>query len=306
MSGTDRAFYRGRPSALRILGGQVAYQLRLLRRSPIAAFATLVIPLMVLLAIGLLYANARVSTRGDIRYVQFLTPAMVVFATVTACYMGVISSTVLAREQGILKRIRGTPLPAWAYLTGRIIAAGIVAGVSSLVVIGVGMAAYGFHMMWSSVPPALLVLTTAIFCFCSLGLAVTIVVPSAESALPLAWGTMLPLCFISDVFQPIDGAPAWLRSVAAVFPVRRFADQLEALFNPVTGGTRLDGADLVMLVVWGAGAALFALIAFRWEPAGEHGGIFPALRAIASLVRERITDLLGACAKRLSAKGRPL
>jgi ABC-2 type transport system permease protein len=92
-----------------------------------AAFATLVIPLMVLLAVNLLYSGTRLSSQGGISFAQFFTPAMVAFAVVSACYMSVISSTTLARDEGILKRIRGTPLPAWVYMTGRIVSSGLVA-----------------------------------------------------------------------------------------------------------------------------------------------------------------------------------
>jgi ABC-type multidrug transport system permease subunit len=266
---------RHRLWALRVLAGQVRYHLRLLARSPIAAFATLMIPLMVLLAVGLLYAGSHVGSQGGIAYSQFLTPAMVAFATVTACYAGVISSTVLARERGIIKRLRSTPLPLWTYMGGRVIAAALVTVLGAVAVAAVGAGLYGFEVIWRSVPAALLTLAVGIFCFCSLGMAVTSLVPSADAALPVAWGTLLPLCFISDVFQPIASAPHWLTSLASAFPVRPFADDLEALFNPVTGGPALNTGHLELMLVWGAAAAVFAVITFRSEPTpdGAHSAI---------------------------------
>lgn len=270
MAPTELIATRRRVWALRVLAGQVGYQLRLLARSPVAAFATLVIPVMVLIAVSFLYSGVRLQSQGNILYAQFFTPAMAAFATIAACYAGVIASTVLAREQGILKRLRTTPLPGWAYLAGRIITAGLIALLGSVVIAAVGAGLYGFHVMWTSVPAALLTIAVAIFCFCSLALAVTALVPSAEAALPVAWGTLLPLCFISDVFEPIARAPHWLRALASATPVRPFADNLEALFNPVTGGSALHAGHLELMVAWGAGAALFALVAFRWEPAPGH------------------------------------
>ena len=127
MAVTDRSRVRARrPSALGLVVRQVGHQLKLLARSPMAAFATLVIPLMVLLAVNLLYSGTRLGSRGGISYAQFFTPAMVAFAVVTACYMSVIPSTTLARDQGILKRIRSTLLPSWVYMTGRIVSSGLV------------------------------------------------------------------------------------------------------------------------------------------------------------------------------------
>jgi ABC-2 type transport system permease protein len=259
-----------RPSLLRMLAAQVGYQLRVLVRSPMASFATLVIPLMVLLAVNLLYEGTRLTDRGNIPYAQFFTPAMVAFAVVNACYMGVISSTTLARDEGILKRIRSTPLPPWAYMAGRLVAAGLVATLSAIVVVAVGTGVYGFQVVWSAIPSVLVTLGLAIFCFCALGLAVTVLVPAADSALPIAWGTILPLCFISDVFQPIDTAPGWLRAIASVFPLRPFADVLEAAFNPVVGSRTIQWGHLGVLAAWGLAAAVFALLAFRWEPDGSR------------------------------------
>jgi ABC-2 type transport system permease protein len=286
-----------RPSTVGLLGRQVGYQLKLLARSPMAAFATIVIPLMVLLAVSLLYSGTHLSSRGGIAYAQFFTPAMVAFAVVNACYMSVISSTTLARDQGILKRIRSTPLPPWVYMAGRIISSGLVATVGAVVVIAVGAGVYDFEVIWSGVPAALLTLAVAMFCFCSLGLAVTVLVPSADSAVPIAWGTMLLLCFISDVFQPIDNAPHWLRTIASAFPLRPFADDLESAFNPVTGSGTIHPAHLEVMVVWGVAAAVFALLAFRWEPAGAHREGRGA-RGSATFASERVRGLLEAHGRR--------
>lgn len=255
-----------RPSPLRLLGRQVVYQLRVLVRSPIGSFATLVIPLMVLLAVNLLYHGIHLASRGGIAYVQFFTPAMVAFAVVNACYMSVISSTTLARDEGILKRLRGTPLPPWIYMAGRLASAGLVALVSAVVVIAVGAAVYDFEVVWSAVPAALLTVAAAMFCFSALGLAVTVLVPAADSALPVAWGTILPLCFVSDVFMPIDNAPHWLREVASFFPLRPFADDLETMFNPIRGTSAPHWGHIEVLIAWGVVSAAFALLTFRWEP----------------------------------------
>jgi ABC-2 type transport system permease protein len=290
VTGIDRSRSRGRrPATVRLLGKQVGYQLKLLARSPMASFATIVIPLMVLLAVNLLYSGTYLDSRGGIAFAQFFTPAMVAFAVINACYMSVISSTTLARDQGILKRIRSTPLPPWVYMAGRIISSGLVATVGAIVVLAVGVAVYHVQLIWSGVPAALLTLAVAMFCFCSLGLAVTVLVPSADSAVPIAWGTMLPLCFISDIFQPIDSAPQWLRAIASAFPLRPFADDLEAAFNPATGSSAIHPEHLELMAVWGAAAAAFALLAFRWEPGhpGDRGS-----RRSATFASERVRGLL--------------
>jgi ABC-2 type transport system permease protein len=277
-----------RPSSARLLSVQIGYQLRVLVRSPLGSFATLVVPLTVLLAVNLLYKGTRLQSRGDIPYTQFFTPAMIAFAVVNACYMSVISQITLARDEGILKRIRSTPLPSWIYMAGRLGAASLVAIISAIVVVAVGAYVYDFEVIWSAVPAVLVTLALGMFCFCALALAVSVLIPRADSALPVAWGTILPLCFISDVFVPIEGAPHWLGEVASFFPLRGFADALETAFNPVKGSHALQIGHLEQLAVWGVAASAFALIAFRWEPSGAHdarGGRPP--RAVFAVDRAR-------------------
>jgi len=281
-----------RPSVLGMLARQIVYQLNMLVRSPIGSFATLVIPLMVLLAVNLLFNGTRLPSRGDIRFAQFFTPAMIAFAVVNSCYMSVISSVTLARDEGILKRIRSTPLPSWIYMAGRVISAGILATASAIVVIAVGASVYGFQMVWSGLPAALVTLIAAMFCFCSLGLAVTVLIPKADSALPVAWGTILPFCFISDVFQPIDNAPHWLRTAASVFPLRPFADDLESAFNPVAGGHALHPGHLLVVTAWGTAGLIFALVAFRWEPESHRSGHASGRAPSRSFAPDRLVGLL--------------
>lgn len=251
------------------------------------SFATLVVPLMVLLAVNLLYRGTHLASRGGIPYAQFFTPAMVAFAVVNACYMSVIASTALARDEGILKRLRGTPLPPWVYMAGRLGAAAVVALASTVVVVAVGALIYDFEIVWSAIPAALVVLALAMFCFCALGLAVTVLVPAADSALPIAWGTIIPLCFISDVFMPIDSAPHWLRAVASFFPLRPFADALETGFNPVRGSSALQLHSIAVLGIWGIAATVFALLTFRWQPAGSSGRRRPTAAAAFAVDRVR-------------------
>jgi len=287
MSRRDGAAGPRRPSSIALLSAQVGYQLRILVRSPLGSFATLIVPLMLLLACNLLN-KGQLHSRGNIAYAQFFTPAMIAFAVVNACYTSVISQTALAREEGILKRMRSTPLPPWVYMTGKLCQTGLVAIASAVVVVAVGAWVYDFEVIWSAVPAVLVTLAVGMFCFCAVAMAVTVLIPNADSAFPVAWGTVLPLCFISDIFIPIEGAPPWLRDLASVFPLRGFADDLESAFNPVTGTHTLQAGHLELLALWGVVAGAFALLAFRWEPSSGRGpGESRAARTTFALDRAR-------------------
>ncbi len=96
---------------------------------------------------------------------------------------------------------------------------------------------------------------------------------------------------ISDVFQPIDNAPHWLRATASFFPLRPFADGLESAFNPEIGSKAVNWGHLGLLAAWGVGAAGFALLAFRWEPDGRRHGGRPSRRP-ATVSADRVRGLL--------------
>src|ERR1019366_6402611 len=99
---------RSRPSPLLALG-QVRYQLLLLLRSPLGFFITLVIPLLLLISLNAITPPTAAKVPGGLRYAQFLTPAISAFCLLNACYVTTVTSMVLAREQGILQRLRALP-----------------------------------------------------------------------------------------------------------------------------------------------------------------------------------------------------
>jgi ABC-type multidrug transport system permease subunit len=250
---------------------QVHYQNLLLLRSPSGPFFTFVIPLMLLVTLDLVYGDQLIPTRGGTPFPQFYLPSMMAFALVNACYINLINGTSLARDSGMLKRIRGTPLPGWAYLSGRVGSAATLGLASVVGVAVVGTTMFDADMVWATLPGTVLAVVTAACCFCALGLAVTPTVPSADAALPIAYGTFLPLSFISDIFFPSDSSPAWLRLTASVMPLRPLARSLEANLAPGATGWGFHWAELGVLVAWTAGAAL-ALRWFRWEPSRPSSG----------------------------------
>lgn len=254
-------------SKARIVLRQIRFEILLLLRSPSAPFFTLVVPFMLLVTLNLVYGSRQIPTRSDMQYEQFYFTGMMAFATINACYINVINGTTLARQAGMLKRMRGTPMPSWVYLAGRTVSAGIVAMCSVLVVAIVSMTVFGTDMPLSTVPGTVASLFLGVACFSSIGLAVTPLVPTAEAALPIAYGSFLPLSFISDIFFPGDTNSAWLHDVASVFPLRPLAHSLASNAAPGADGLGFHWGELGVLAAWTAGAAVLLSLFFQWEPA---------------------------------------
>jgi len=251
---------------LRLAAGQVRYEVLLLLRSPLGTFTALVIPVMVLVALNVATPEMTLRELDGYRFADFLTPAMATFALLNACYVNVITSVVIARENGVLKRLHGTPLPLWAYMAGRVFAAACVAVVSMLVVLGIGTLFLDVDLSVRRLALLAGVAALGVATFTTLGIAVSALVPRPDSALPVAYGTILPIAFVSDVFFPATTAPEWLRHTAAALPVSPLARSAEAIFISDARGWPMTQTQLIVILAWFAGAVLLSAAAFRWEP----------------------------------------
>jgi ABC-2 type transport system permease protein len=99
-------------------------------------------------------------------------------------------------------------------------------------------------------------------CFASLGLAISSVITSAESAGPVTYASFLPIAIISGVFDPtFGGLPAWLSRVVDLFPVKSLAQVLQSAYAV----RPFPAWDLLNLGLWTAAGAAFAVWRFRWH-----------------------------------------
>jgi ABC-2 type transport system permease protein len=235
---------------------QVRFENRAFWRNPAAAFFTFVFPLMFMVIFNVLIG------RGNPEASRFFTPAIIVFAVITATYTNLAMSVTMARDEGILKRMRGTPLPAWAYLAGRIGHAIAIGVLLVIIVAAFGALFYGVEVPWRQLPQLLLTLVLGAATFCILGLALTSFVPNADAAPAVVNATVLPLLFISNVFIRLDAAPAWIEAVSRFFPVRHFADAMLDVY----AGSGLAWSDLGVMAAWALAGAVVALRFFSWEP----------------------------------------
>lgn len=256
---------RSRPGWL-LVPGQVRYQLLLLVRSPLGFFLTLIIPLLLLVSLNVITPGDTASVPRGLAYAQWLAPAVSAFSLLNAAYVTTITALVPARDHGILKRLRGTPLPGWTYLAGRFGQVLVTSAVSLAVIVGTGVIFFQVHMVWASFGYFIAAAVLGSVCFCLLGAAVSMVVPKSETALPIAFGTMLPVAFISDVFFSSAQAPPWLSALAAAFPVAPVARAMEDAFSPAGHGWPMPLSGLLVVLAWAAGAALVIALWFRWDP----------------------------------------
>jgi ABC-2 type transport system permease protein len=255
-------------SASALLLKQTRFTNRAFWRNPASAFFTFAFPLLFLVIFTTLFGRSgQLSINGNrVSVASFYIPAIAVFAVINACYTNVAISLTFARDTGVLKRIRGTPLPAWAFLGGRILHAAFV-GVLLVAICSIfGAFFYGADLPGRSLPAFLLILVVGSASFCALGMAVTTIIPNADASPAVVNATILPLLFLSDVFIPLQDPPEWVDMVGKIFPVRHFSDAMQYAFFPPQGVSGVRASNLSAIVAWGLFGLLVAVWKFSWEP----------------------------------------
>ncbi len=246
---------------------QFRYQNTAFWRNPVAAFFTFVFPLMFLVILNLLFGSGELDIAGGTVHTStFYVPAICALSVITACYTNLAIGMSFSRDEGILKRIRGTPIPTWSFLAGRIAHAVFLGILLTAIIMVVGVIFYDVDVPSNTLPAFLITLALGSATFCALGLAIMKVIPNAEASPAIVNASILPLMFISDIFIPLHDAPAWLTTVADIFPVRHFSVAMQTSFNPFEGGLGFEPIHLLVMAAWMVGGLLLALRTFSWEP----------------------------------------
>ncbi len=263
-----------RASTWSLLARWTVSRIRLTRRTPRAAFFTFVFPLVFLILFEAANGNGTVVVNGNtVNYSQYVTPAIGVFGVATACYTGVIFTVANAREQGVLKRVRSTPLPGWIWIAAVLLAAVLMGVASVTLMFAISIPAFGVQIYWQTLPAAIFTIILGAISLAAVGLAVAGFVRRADAAPVVANLTLLPLSFISGVFYPIDKEPEWLQQIANIFPLSHLASAFTACFDPATTGSGFAPRDLAVLAVWAIIGLRVATKRFRWEPSDSSGRV---------------------------------
>jgi ABC-2 type transport system permease protein len=246
---------------------QLRYEQLSFWRNPPAAFFTFFFPLIFLVIFNLVFGNETIEVDGGTTKAStFFVAGISALSVVNGCFTGLAMALAILRDEGVLKRVRGTPLPPWAYLAGRIGFNTLLSLVLIAIVVAVGAVFYGVDVPTSTMPAFLVTVVVGAASFAALAFAISGFIPNAEAAPAVVNGVVLPLLFISDVFIRDDTAPGWLNAVAQVFPVVHLSSALQVAFNPFETGAGFRPVDLLVMAAWGVFGVVVALRYFSWEP----------------------------------------
>jgi ABC-2 type transport system permease protein len=247
---------------MRLFVHELRGQLVLYTRSKELAFFTFLLPLILFILLGSTYGNDTIN--GD-RGADFLEAGMLGYGLVSTAFAGLAILMVVRREMGILKRVRATPLPAWVYLSAVLASTLIAFAANSICMIAIGRGLFSVPLpdRWVSL---VLTLLLGAFAFAALGLAMTVIVRSAEGASASVNAVYLPMSFISGSFFSPHSFPEFLRVIADVLPLTYF---IHLTRDVMLHGQQFwdNWGDVGVIAAWGAVGAIVAIWRFRWEPA---------------------------------------
>jgi ABC-2 type transport system permease protein len=263
---TDRAetrrFYG--LSDLHLVGRQVYYEQLSFWLNPIGAIFTVGFPLVFLILLGASAGSSRVKLLGNIKLIQYYVPGFVAFGVMSACFTTLAIVLVNRREEGLLKRLRLSPLPTWAFLGAIFISTLLVAFVQVIVLLAVGRFGFGVHLP-ANVGAFVIAVVVGGLSFTALGAAISTLIPNPDAAGPVTNVVFFVLLFLAGLWFPISNGSG-LAQFSSFFPIRHFITAVFAPFNLKQGASPWAWHDLLVVAIWGVAAAVFAIWRFRWAP----------------------------------------
>jgi ABC-2 type transport system permease protein len=248
---------------------QFRYDQKVFWRNPASVFFTVAFPVILLLIFATVFGGDTLDIGDGVRIetTTYYVPAIITLAVVSATMQSLAMSLVIAREEGRLKRGRGTPMPPWVFIAGRVGNSIVVALLMMTLIAALGRILYGVSIPWERLPAILLTLVVGASAFCCLGVALTAAIPSQDAAAPIVNALLLPLYFLSGIFIPDSQLPSGVIHFADAFPLRHFFEAFFAAYVPAAaGGSGVEWGNLAAVAAWGAVGLLIAVRYFRWTP----------------------------------------
>jgi ABC-2 type transport system permease protein len=244
------------PEAMTLTWRQYRLERKMFWRNPSAAFFNFVLPLLFLIAGGAIL-------HGNQSQLNKLVPAIAGMSVMSTTFTALAYNIVFLRERGVLKRIRGTPLPTGSYLGG--VAANAVTNTALQIAIVVLAGKLVFGIGWPRDWGELVVFVVAgVVCMAALGVAFAHVIPNFESTAAYVNAVFLPVVFVSFYAFDSAGAPGFVHNLADALPLKPLIDGLYGAM--VTGRGLHDNLDaLAVIGLWGVFGVWLAIRGFTWE-----------------------------------------
>ena len=198
-----------------------------------------------------------------IRYVDWLVPGVIGMNMLFSCMFGVGFVIVRYRKNGVLKRMKATPVTPFTFITAQMASRFIIVLLTSIVVFS-GTNLFLKFIVNGSYLLLILITMLAILCMISFGLIFAARIKSEELASGLMNLFTFPMIIFSGVFFSLEGTPQILKTISKVFPLTHFIEGARSIMIDGAGFTEI----LPNILVLGGMTIVFLVISsalFRWE-----------------------------------------
>ncbi|WP_328605534.1 ABC transporter permease [Amycolatopsis sp. NBC_00345] len=237
----------------------VTTETKLFLRTPMWAILGVLLPTVVLLAVGLIPGFTQPSAvTGGYRFVDLWVPSLVVIS-IAMLGLQVIPGAVAAyREQGVLRRLATTPVPPSYLLLAQLVIHAVVALAGILVLLVAGHAVYAVPMPRHPLT-FLVTLVLGLVSVFALGLVAASIARTSKGAGGLAMLVYFPIMFLGGVYLPRPLLPAVVQRIGAYVPPGTQPLQDAWVGNGV------QPLQFAVLALFALGGTALAVRLFRWE-----------------------------------------
>ncbi|MEE6257751.1 ABC transporter permease [Plantactinospora sonchi] len=255
------------PLALAVRQGRL--EVRQFLRSRESVVFTMLFPVVMILIFASIF---RGEIGGGVSFTQYFVTGMIATGLMTVGFQSLAIQIPIERDRGVLKRLRGTPMPRWVYFAGKVIMVALIALVETVLLLAVATLLFDLDLpdgvdRWLTLLWVSALGTTA----CTLcGIAFSSLARSGRGASAVATPVALVLQFISGVFFVFTDLPSWMQQVAAIFPLKWMCQGLRSVFLPDSfgavepAGSFELGRVALVLAAWCVVGLVLCLTTFRW------------------------------------------
>jgi len=249
---------------MRLFVHQLRNEQRLYWRSRELAFFTFLFPVLIFVLLGSVYGKDKIKSEHNIKGSHYLLAGMLGYGLASTAFAGLAIIVVIRRESAILKRLRGTPLPAWAYIAATLVSAIAVFAIEVVVLLVLANVLFDVPFP-SRILSLVLALLLGALAFSAMAIGLATVIRSAEGSSAVVNAVYLPMAFISGSFWSPHAYPRFLEVIADILPLTYFIRMTRDI---VLRHTEIwhEGTAVGVVAAWGAVGLVFAVRKFRWEP----------------------------------------
>lgn len=237
-------------------------EFKLFLREPMAAFFTLVFPLMMLFLFGSIYGNKPSPFFGGYGSVDISVPAYTAMIIATSGLLGLTISIATYRENGILRRLKATPLYPQTILTAQVSVIFLMTALGMVMLIIAAKLVY--HLKFDGNPLSVFIaFVLSSLSFFSLGFILSGLMPTARSAQVVAMVLFYPMMFLSGATIPREVLPETIRNYSQILPLTHVVNLLRGLW--IGDGWSVHFKEVAILSGMLLFGAAISAKTFRWE-----------------------------------------